>query len=500
MNNAKTAWFRRPGSLRVQLLSRSLLVLAILLVLIGLLQYVWMKNVMYRSQADAMITELRSVPRELWDDSGKLPDQNRPGHINSGKQENAGQTGRRPVFFMPDTSLAFIEADGSFNDLQMNGGYSSPQLSADQYQSILKSMKERRPPEYQVVKGQEGSKQLLVFLPAGSPNHSSGLLQMGKNIQPLQHVITGQLVTFTILALLAMAGGLLLYLPILRRTLQPLNQMVEAVKRTDAGNLTCHFPVNQGQQEIDRLAESFNGMLERLDHSFQAERESKEQMRRFIADASHELRTPLTSIHGFLEVLLRGAANQPEQLEAALRSMHGESNRMKKLIEDLLLLAKLDRAPELQLQDTQMELLIKEMQPHLEMMAGERQVSFHLEKGIHCVCDPDKFKQVVLNLFHNAVQHTDARKGNIEISLSLSTSSQHVVLTVSDNGSGIPEEHLPHLFERFYRSDTSRSRKYGGSGLGLAITQSIVAAHGGTIEVESKPGEGSAFRVLIPFT
>ncbi|MGM1047091.1 MAG: ATP-binding protein [Bacillota bacterium] len=488
--------FRKPGSLRVQLLSRSLFVLAVLLILIGFLQYVLMKNVMYRSQAEAMTAQLRSVPRDVWNSSSTLSDRHQPDQIDNGKQAKEPDTGRRPLFFMPDMSLAVIDAEGGFNEVQTDGGYSAPQLSADTYRFILSEMKERKPNEYRVVKDKDGIEQLVVFLPAGNPGNPDRLLQMGKNTDPIQDVILRQLVTFTALALLAMAGGLLLYLPLLRQTLNPLNNMVEAVERTDAGNLADRFPDQQGQQEIDRLAESFNSMLERLDISFRAERESKEQMRRFIADASHELRTPLTSIHGFLEVLLRGAANHPDQLEAALRSMHGESNRMKKLIEDLLLLAKLDRAPELQLKETQLDMLIMEMEPHLRMLADERFVSFNLEQGIRCMCDPDKLKQVVLNLFHNAVQHTDPKKGQIEVSLKLH--EKQAVLTVSDNGQGIPSDHLPHLFERFYRIDNSRSRKYGGSGLGLSITQSIVEAHGGMIEADSKVGEGSVFRVIIP--
>lgn len=194
--------------------------------------------------------------------------------------------------------------------------------------------------------------------------------------------------------------GLLGFLPVLKRALVPLFNMVHTAEQIDAGNLARRFPPHQGQREIDRLAESFNGILERLEASFEAERETKEQMRRFIADASHELRTPLTSIHGFLEVLLRGAANQPDQLHKALKSMHGESERLNKLVHELLLLAKLDRTP--------------------------------------------------------------------------------------------------HVFNRFYRSDSSRTRKYGGAGLGLSITKSIVDIHRGTISVVSQEEAGCTFNIWLP--
>ncbi|KKO54634.1 sensor histidine kinase [Paenibacillus sp. DMB20] len=485
----------RSGSLRAQLLSRSLLVLAVLLVLIGSLQYVLMKNVMYRSQADAMAAQLRSVPREVWDAASSMGDRHRPDR-GTVKGMSPGDPENRPFFFLPDMSFAFIDPEGSLTDIREGSDNLPPQLAADEYRSILGAIKERKPVDYRIMDSTDGTTQLMVFRPVGNQANPHGLLQMGIDTAPLHDVILRQLTTFTALALLALAGGLLLYLPLLNKSLAPLNAMVKAVQRTDAGNLDERFSVKQGQSEIDRLAESFNGMLERLDNSFQAERESKELMRRFIADASHELRTPLTSIHGFLEVLLRGAAGRPEQLEAALRSMHGESTRMKRLIEDLLLLAKLDRAPELQLQEASPDKLVIEMEPHLRMLAGERLVSLQLEDGMRCLCEPDKLKQVVLNLFQNAVQHTDPTEGAIEVGLNLQ--GQKAVLTISDNGPGIPAEHLPHLFERFYRIDVSRTRKSGGSGLGLAITHSIVEAHGGTIAVISQPGKGSAFRVELP--
>ncbi|WP_420488763.1 sensor histidine kinase [Paenibacillus caui] len=266
--------------------------------------------------------------------------------------------------------------------------------------------------------------------------------------------------------------------------------------RTDAGNLQQRVPERLGQEEIDRLSSSFNGMLERLALSFEAEREAKEQMRRFTADASHELRTPLTSIHGFLEVLLRGASVKPEQLQSALSSMYGESVRMKKLIEDLLTLAKMDRAPELYLSRIRLDALVLEMEPQLRMLSGPRSVAFDLTAGITGEFDQDKLKQVILNLFQNAVQHTNPVHGRIRVSLT--STEDEILLAVNDNGPGIPEEHLPHIFERFYRIDVARARKQGGAGLGLAISASMVEAHGGKITVATKAGEGTTFQVHLP--
>jgi two-component system OmpR family sensor kinase len=272
--------------------------------------------------------------------------------------------------------------------------------------------------------------------------------------------------------------------------------MVDTVQRIDAGSLAERLPAVQGQQEVDQLALSFNGMLERLEDSFEAERESKEQMQRFLSDASHELRTPLTSIHGFIEVLKRGAASNSEQLYNALNSMYGESVRINKLVEDLLMLTKLDQAPQQEQEVIQLDSLLLEMQPQLVMMAQQRQVHLDLTAEVHVMADAHKLKQVVLNLFHNAVQHTDSDQGAISITL---YAVQHrVELTVKDNGSGIEPEHLPHIFERFYRTSSSRSRKQGGAGLGLAITRSIVESYGGKITVRSQIGVGTEFTILLP--
>lgn len=482
-----------PGSLRTQLLSRSLIVLALLLVLIGALQYVLMKNAMFRNQAEALALQVRSLPKELWE-----PDReprNRPALPDKDTDQENPRQQDKPLFFLPNMSLAKIDIDGSYSDLAADNGLTAPQLPSEDYTAVLAQLKERHPLRYEVIENAEGTEQIVVFRPYGSPDSPSGLLQLGMDTQPLHAVLMRQLMIFALLALLAMAGGIALYLPLLRRTLNPLSRMVETVERTDAGNLAERFPVMQGQQEIDRLAESFNGMLERLEDAFQAEREAKEQMRRFIADASHELRTPLTSIHGFLEVLGRGAADNPQQLHAALSSMHGESKRMKKLVEDLLLLAKLDRKPELHLQETRLDQLLHEMEPHLKMLAQGRKVFFQ-SAPLLCRCDPDKIKQVIYNLFLNAVQHTNPDRGQIHVTLD--RAADHAVLLVRDNGTGIPKEHLPHLFERFYRIDESRTRQQGGSGLGLAITQSIIAAQGGSLSVDSTVNLGSEFRAEWP--
>ncbi|MEW6663318.1 MAG: sensor histidine kinase [Bacillota bacterium] len=483
MKQKESNYFRSffvPDSLQIQLLSRTLFILAFLLVLIGLLQYVLMREFVYRNKAASLQSQIMSIPRNAWLQLSPSPQQGDK---------------RPPRFFIPGASLAFIDVMGNYSVLsEGSGSISPPRLDAEEYLDVLRKRPE---PKYRVVGSTDGEEHLLVLQPVAlSPGVLLGVVQVSTLTSPLKELLFRQLLTFLFLSLMAMLFGLLGFLPVLKRTLVPLFNMVDTAEQIDAGNLARRFPTRQGQMEIDRLAESFNGMLDRLEASFAAERETKEQMRRFIADASHELRTPLTSIHGFLEVLLRGAANQPDQLYKALKSMYSESERLTKLVHDLLLLSKLDRMPQLELSQGLLDTVIRDMEPQLRILAGNRKLSFRIEPNMKCKFETDKMKQVILNLFHNAVQHTDPEKGHIQISLY--GKNNGVQLSVQDNGPGISDVHLPHVFDRFYRSDSSRTRKYGGAGLGLSIAKSIVDAHGGTISVENLEREGCAFHVWLP--
>ncbi len=462
-----------PRSLRLQLLSRSLFILAGLLLLIGVLQYVFMERFLIKNKVASVQSQIFSIPLDVW--ANPNFDNGRP---------------RGP--FLPEASLAFVGPGDSFRVITSNPRAGSvPRLSAEEYRQVL--ARDQRPPHYRIVKDDKGMDQLIVLqriAPRGR------LAQISTSMEPIRDVLLSQLWTFLALAAAALGMGVAAFLPVLRRTLVPLSNMIEIVEQIDAGKLDARLPAHQGQLEIDRLSRSFNRMLERLEASFEAEKEAKEQMRRFIADASHELRTPLTSIHGFLEVLLRGAAQKPDQLDKALRSMYGESARLNKLVRDLLLLARLDRHPTVDLKEESLSGIVHEMEPQLRLLAGARKVLFSVQPDVIARIDKDKIKQVLLNLFHNAMQHTDPAAGSVHIALE--QAQEETLLTVRDNGSGIPEEHVPRLFERFYRIDSSRARIHGGSGLGLSITKSIVELHGGTIEVNSRVGEGSSFTIRLP--
>jgi two-component system OmpR family sensor kinase len=463
----------KMNSLRVQLLSRSLLILAVVLMLIGALQYVFMRDVIYRNKASSLESQVMAISASTWEELSLLPSSEGP-----------------PRIFIPGSSLAFIDTQGNYSILATGRDEAEPpRLDAINYSEAST----RRPGlNYQVV-----DEQLVVLQPVAiEPGTVLGVVQISTSTLPLTELLIRQLLTFLLLALVALVFGLLAFLPILKRTLVPLSNMVDTAAQINSGSLDRRFPTQQGQMEIDGLAESFNGMLERLEQSFAAERETQDKMRRFIADASHELRTPLTSIHGFLEVLLRGAVNQPEQLDKALKSMHSESLRLNKLVHDLLLLSKMDRTPHNHLEPGLLDQVITAMEPQLRILAGNRQLDLEIEPNLRSKYDIDQIKQVILNLFQNAVQHTDPEQGKIAITLQ--QRDLGIELAIRDNGPGISPDHLAHVFDRFYRSDSARTRKDGGAGLGLSITRAIVESHGGTINVVSQEGSGCIFQVWLP--
>ncbi|MFB5189555.1 sensor histidine kinase [Alicyclobacillus fastidiosus] len=471
-----------PRSLRYQLLSRSLLILSGLLLFIGALQYVFMSHFLFQNTAQNLRNQVNAVPPEMWTSTMTGPDREQNGHPPLG-------------FMNPDTTVSFIDQSGNIYVYPNESSELSVlKLPESEYQAALAYGERNK--QYQLMTDKSGVKEMVVLTPVGRPDQPVGVVQVTTAVRPLQQILGNQLIIFICLALGALLAGVFTFIPTLRRTLVPLSEMSDTVARVNAGNMNERVSLTRPQTEIDLLAGSFNAMLERLSSAFESEREAKEKMRQFVADASHELRTPLTSIRGFVEILLRGAANQPAQLDMALRSMLIETERLSRLVQDLLTLAKLDRDMTFDMQPHDLDGVIGEMEPQLRLLAGTRHVEFQLDGNISVRCDKDRMKQVVLNLFQNAVDHTDPTAGRITVSLVQLADGAR--LAVSDNGPGVSEEHQLQLFERFYRIDAARTRAQGGAGLGLAITKSIVERHHGTITCESELGHGTSFAVWLP--
>jgi len=271
-----------------------------------------------------------------------------------------------------------------------------------------------------------------------------------------------------------------------RRALQPLVQMAETARRIGEGpDLGPRVAYEGPQDEVGKLASTFNHMLDRIHRAF-------ESQRHFIADSSHELRTPLTVIRGNLDLLKRNL--NPGAQGEALAAIEREAARMSKIVSDLLLLAQIESPGALEHHPVSLNSLLLEAYERAQPMAGGRHVLLGRQDTVTVMGDADKLRQLITNLVDNAIRYTP-EGGSIH--LSLRGDGPWARLEVADTGVGIPPEHLPHVFDRFYRADKARSRAQGGTGLGLAIVKGIAEAHGGRVTVTSQPGEGSTFTVWL---
>lgn len=271
-----------------------------------------------------------------------------------------------------------------------------------------------------------------------------------------------------------------------RQVLRPLERVTQAAGRVTSRDLSQRVPVPASKDEMRELAVTLNHMLDRLQESFDTQR-------RFTADASHELRTPVTAIAGHANYLLRRTRPSPEQVDS-LSVIARESERMGKLVSDLLELARADAGLTIRREPMNLVEVIEAVEVDIAPVAGDAEITVRTPGPVVEVDgDAARLKQVVLNLVQNALN-----AGARTIRLSLEEERGAARLEVLDDGPGIPAEAIPHLFERFYRVDGARSGRGNGAGLGLAIVKWIVQQHGGEVQVDSRPGEGTVFAVVLP--
>jgi two-component system OmpR family sensor kinase len=313
-------------------------------------------------------------------------------------------------------------------------------------------------------------------------------------------LIAIQVVTF-VLALLALV---VFGRTLLRRGLKPLSEMAHTARGitshdlTDSARLPVRHGGGKGGPEVEELRTAFNTMLEHIDDALAVRTRAEHRLRRFVADASHELRTPLMSVRGYADLFQYAAAHSPEERDKHLARLRAEAARMGVLLDDLLLLARLDAAEvetPLRLEDTDLGELVRQAADAfragrpghpLKVTAGPGPVPLRL--------DPVRIRQVLDNLLTNAAVHTPA---GTEVAVELVQEESGAVVRVTDSGPGIPAAEQERVFDRFYRVDKARSRDRGGSGLGLAVARSLVAAHGGSVEVASAPG-ATTFTLRLP--
>ncbi|WP_237106229.1 HAMP domain-containing sensor histidine kinase [Nonomuraea sp. MG754425] len=303
-----------------------------------------------------------------------------------------------------------------------------------------------------------------------------------------------------ILLILAVAG-----VTIVRHSMRPLSEIERTAEAIAGGELHRRVPDGDPRTEVGGLARSLNGMLAQIESAFAARsaseaaaRRSEDRMRQFVGDASHELRTPLTSIRGFAEYSRQDRDADPAEL---MQRVEKAAGRMSVLVDDLLLLARVDQQRPLKMQPVDMLALAADAVQDARIIAPDRLIKLDVVGGAALIVSGDevRLRQVVSNLVTNAIVHTEPGS---PIIVRAGAAGGKLFIEVVDNGPGLGPEQLEHVFERFYRADSARSRRRAaedrGSGLGLAIVQALVRAHDGTVTVDSSPESGSTFRVELP--
>ena len=278
------------------------------------------------------------------------------------------------------------------------------------------------------------------------------------------------------------------------RALAPLKIVENTALAIAGGDTDRRVPAWPRETEVGSLSFAMNTMVSRLQESLENAKTQEEQMRRFVGDASHELRTPLTSVRGYTELYRKGMVDDPQMV---LSKIDEESARMQLLVEDLLALTRAEGS-RLEKQEVDVLELALSVKDSMHAAYPERVVDVVKDTPDVPVVvgDPGRLRQVVVNLVTNAFKHAGP---DAEVTITIRHNLDRVVLDIADNGCGMEQKDAEHIFERFYRADASRNRSSGGgSGLGLAITKSLIEAHGGTVVVDTAPGEGSTFTISLP--
>jgi two-component system OmpR family sensor kinase len=326
---------------------------------------------------------------------------------------------------------------------------------------------------------------------------NAGTLVAAQSLEELENTVSRLGYLFFFISLI-----LLILMAIAARTvvkvgLRPLDDAETTAEEIAAGNLSARMPEADSGTEVGRLVTTLNTMLARIEEAFAVRTESENKLRRFVADASHELRTPITAIRGFSELHRQGAVNGEAETKQLIARIEGESKRMGSLVEDLLLLARLDQAREMDSKPVDIVKVVADAVASAQVSGPDHPITLVTPNvELFMLGDEVRIHQVIANLLANARAHTP---DGTPIAVMITSDESEVSISVADKGPGLSETDQQHIFERFYRADGSRTRTGDdGSGLGLSIVDAVMRAHGGKVSVDSELGNGSKFTLTFP--
>jgi two-component system OmpR family sensor kinase len=328
------------------------------------------------------------------------------------------------------------------------------------------------------------------------PRPGAGVLVVGASLDDVEATLRQILLVVGVASAAVLAALLAVAVWVLRLGVKPLAAMAETAGAIAAGDLSRRVEPAGGPTEAGQLGSALNRMLEQIEDAFRIRGESEEHLRRFVADASHELRTPLTSIRGYAELFRQGGLRSPDELADAMRRMEAESRRMGALVDDLLMLARLDEGRPVEAALVRLDLLVSDAVRDAQAVEPGRPIDFGSEP-VAVLGDELRLRQVVGNLLANARVHTPA---GTPVHVTIGPRGDLARLEVADEGPGLAPDIAHRVFERFFRGDASRTRASGGTGLGLSIVAALAEAHGGRVELVTAPGKGARFIVELPLS
>jgi two-component system, OmpR family, sensor kinase len=374
------------------------------------------------------------------------------------------------------------------------------------------AVRDAPPPDLSSVSAQVGSGQvpsgLMTVGAVGDPGYHyrirviqpladpTQVVVFAKSLADIQSTLARVGIVDAVVSVALLGALIVIGRAVMRIGLQPLTDVDEAAARIGAGDFSVRAPHANEPGEVGHLSRTFNEMADEIEEAFREQREAQLRLRRFVSDASHELRTPLTSIRAYAELLRRGALPDGADARQASQRIEAEAQRMGTLVNDLLLLARLDEQRTTEPSRVDLGQLVAEMATDIAMTAPTHTVTCQVEADTFVLGDEPQLRQLVGNLLRNAVVHTPPETF---VEASVGARGPDVVIVVADDGPGMLPEVSEHAFERFFRPEPGRTRG-SGSGLGLAIVEAIATSHGGSVDLESSPGSGTRFTVTLPST